>query len=492
MNARGQLKGPCGITQRDSMRLRATGIVKSLVQPTLLRRILVALTLTLTVGWAIMLGCAAYQAFRPHDGGLDTGLKSTTDGIAQAMAELPTATQVATVAHAMRLYQQSIALSAPDEFEPLAIGIWSPDGRCVSCEDWPLPDRSLSVPAGLSSSAAAGRSYRAYRSDTPRWRVVVMDRRAVTESFVLSSLWHQMGLYLAGQVALVLLPLWIVVVTGLRPLRQLSAALAARGVDDLSPLTLDVRHGELKPVAQALNGLLQRVKDHVARQEQFVQDAAHELRTPLAVVSSQAYELVSAADPATAHDARRRLDAAISRSSHLASQLLDLARLDADRREASAEVDLMELVRDSLAAASAQATAAGISLTLDGPDTLPCTIHRPAFQSVLDNLVHNALRYCPAGSQVQVSVEPRGDGLALAVRDDGPGIPEPDRALIFERFHRPAGQARSGAGLGLAIVRRAAALLGGDVQLTAGLRGRGCAFTLHMQCTTRPLAHFTR
>ena len=486
MNAHGGQKGLQRTTRRDSIRARTAGIVTSLVRPTLLRRILVAVTLTLTVGWAIMLAYAAYQAFRPHDGGLDTSLKSTTDGIAQAMAELPTAAHVATVAHAMRLYQQSIALSAPDEFEPLAIGIWSPDGRCISCEDWPLPEHSLSVPAGLSSSVATGRAYREYRSDTPRWRVVVMDRRAVTESFVLSSLWHQMGLYLAGQVALVLLPLWIVVLTGLRPLRQLSAALAARGADDLSPLTLDVRHGELKPVAQALNGLLQRVKDHVARQEQFVQDAAHELRTPLAVVSSQAYELATAPDPAAARDARRRLDAAISRSSHLASQLLDLARLDADRREAEAAVDLMQVVRDSLVLWDARAMAAGIALSLDGPDTLDCTIHRPAFQSILDNLVDNALRYCPAGSQVQVSVEAQGDGLALAVRDDGPGIAEADRALIFERFHRPAGQARSGAGLGLAIVRRAAALLGGDVQLSAGLGGRGCGFLLQVPRLFRP------
>ena len=467
--------------------MNATHILKGLVQATLLRRILVSLTLTLTVGWALMLGWAAYAAFRPHDGGLDMGLKQTTDGIAQSLADLTGPQDVAMVVRAMRLYQQAVVPLAPEPFAPVAIGVWSADGRCISCDDWPLGDRALPAP-GHSSALAAGRSYRVYRSDTPRWRVVLTDPRADNESLLFSSLWHQMGLYLAAQFGLVLLPLWIVVVTGLRPLRRLSAALAARGADDLSPLTLDVRHGELKPVAQALNGLLRRLKEHVERQQQFVQDAAHELRTPLAVVSSQAYELVCAPDADAARDARRRLDAAISRSSHLASQLLDLARLDADRREAEAPVDLMQIVRDSLASSSAQALAAGITLGLDGPDTLRCTIHRPAFQSVLDNLVDNALRYCPHGSQVRVTVDTPGEGLTLAVSDDGPGIAEADRALIFERFHRPAGQASSGAGLGLAIVRRAAALLGGDVQLTAGLGGRGCAFTLQVPHLAKPTA----
>ena len=125
------------------------------------------------------------------------------------------------------------------------------------------------------------------------------------------------------------------------------------------------------------------------------------------------------------------------------------------------------------------ALARGIELALEAADELWQQIDVPAFQSVLQNLVDNAVRHGRDGGQVVVELHEDRDGWLLRVADDGPGIAEADRERVFERFWRGREQEAPGSGLGLAIVREAAARLGAEVSLNAGLGGRGCAFALH-------------
>nr|WP_276597323.1 ATP-binding protein [Pelomonas aquatica] len=265
----------------------------------------------------------------------------------------------------------------------------------------------------------------------------------------------------------------------MRPLNQLAERVARRDAQDLSPLGLTPEHDELKPVAAAFDDLLARLRAQLQRERAFVQDAAHELRTPMAVVAAQAHLLAHAGSEAERRQAAESLDAALRRASHLSRQLLTLATLDEGRGAATEALDLADLVEQALAQLAPQALAQGLELSLEAPPALPVQLDRAAFESVLLNFVDNALRYVPAGGHVSVTLEAGARTLVLRVADDGPGIPPAEREAAFDRFWRgAAGAEAAGTGLGLAIARRAAARLGGRVRITDGLDGRGCAFVV--------------
>jgi signal transduction histidine kinase len=201
----------------------------------------------------------------------------------------------------------------------------------------------------------------------------------------------------------------------------------------------------------------------------------------MAAIAAQAHLLTHTPDEGDRREAGAALDHALERASHLSRQLLDLAALDDAHPRAAQAVDLVELTQQALALAAPQALALGLELSLDAPDRLPCRIDRVAFESVLQNLVDNALRYVPADGRVSITLRVAAGGLSLTVADDGPGIPRDQRERAFERFWRGEAQAGvAGSGLGLAIVRQAAGRLGGRVRIDDGLDGRGVAFVLEM------------
>ena len=307
------------------------------------------------------------------------------------------------------------------------------------------------------------------------WQLAVAEP-TVSDGWMLGWLLRELTGRVLLAFPLVLVPLWLAVMRGLRPLRDLARRLEQRADGDLSPLALDLRHAELQPVATAFDAMLARLRDHVRRERAFVQDAAHELRTPMAAIAAQAHVLARAPDAGERRRAEAALDHALARTSHLSRQLLELATLDeVDARDACA-ADVAELVRGALAAAEPQASARGIELSLDAPDRLVFALEPPVFQSVLNNLLDNALRYGREGGCVVVTLRAAAGVATLCVADDGPGIPDASRDRVFERFWRGAGHDVPGTGLGLAIVRQAAARLGGSVGVEDGVGGRGVGF----------------
>jgi two-component system sensor histidine kinase QseC len=256
---------------------------------------------------------------------------------------------------------------------------------------------------------------------------------------------------------------------------------AVRDAADLSPLGVTARHAELKPLVASFDSLLAQLRAHVQRERAFVQDAAHELRTPMAAIAAQAHVLTHTPDEGDRREAGAALDHALERASHLSRQLLDLAALDDTHPRAAQPADLVVLTQNVLASAAPQALALGLELSLDAPERLPCVIDRVAFESVLQNLVDNALRYVPADGRVAVALREAEGRAWLSVADDGPGIPCDQRERAFERFWRGEAQADvAGSGLGLAIVRQAAGRLGGHVRIEDGIDGRGVAFVLSL------------
>ncbi len=133
-----------------------------------------------------------------------------------------------------------------------------------------------------------------------------------------------------------------------------------------------------------------------------------------------------------------------------------------------------------LAQAAPRAMARRIELSLEAPDSLMRTVEVPALESVVQNLLDNALRYVQEGGTLVVTLRRETEGLILSVQDDGPGIAQDERSRVFERFYRGIGHEVTGSGLGLAIVQQAVARLGGSVHIGPGVAGRGVGFTVHL------------
>ena len=176
------------------------------------------------------------------------------------------------------------------------------------------------------------------RGETPRWR---LDIALPLHSFagILRDDWLGMLLQILIVFPFIFAAVWLAIARALEPLRQLSSGIAARGSDDLTAIDVDPKFDELRPLVSALNSLLLQLRSKVSREHAFVQDAAHELRTPLAVISAQAHVLGMADSVAERRDAESQMDQAIARAAHLIHQLLDLAKFDHDKSPAPLELD---------------------------------------------------------------------------------------------------------------------------------------------------------
>jgi len=281
---------------------------------------------------------------------------------------------------------------------------------------------------------------------------------------------------------LLLLPAWFIVGLGLRPLRSFAAAIESRSDQDLTPLPASP-YRELSPLVAAINHLMARLRIRIENEHQFLTDAAHELKTPLAAIQINAHLLQSRnaeADPARHAQVSAGLREGVSRANHVVQQLLALERAHADLgQEALSLQHLDVLVRDRLAAAAPLALQRGISIDFKAEDACELPLHQESLQALVDNLISNAIKYSPEGGRIAVSLLPCSEGACiLSFSDQGPGIPEALRQKVFERFFRIAGQDQGGSGLGLAIAERAAARNGASISLEDGPDGRGLRATV--------------
>jgi two-component system sensor histidine kinase QseC len=266
--------------------------------------------------------------------------------------------------------------------------------------------------------------------------------------------------------------LWLAVTRGLRPLQDLTRAVAAREPDNLAPLDAAHAPREVVPLVEQLNRLFGRIAQSFERERRFTADAAHELRTPVAAIKAQA-QVAQSASAADARDhALEQVVAGAERAARLVEQLLTLARLEAIDRGALEACDLRAIAARVLAELAPAALARGAQLELsDGPHVeLRCL---PALVEVaLRNLVDNAVRH-GGGGAVRVLVAREAAHALLRVADEGPGIPQSDRAEVLRRFHRLPEAGEGGSGLGLSIVERIAQLHGATLTLGSGEGGQG-------------------
>ncbi|TGD41646.1 histidine kinase [Pseudotabrizicola sediminis] len=373
---------------------------------------------------------------------------------------------------------QAAALAQPETFDTadgyshqLSCQIWSLDGTLVG-QSGHAPARPLAQETdGFSQNIVDGVEWRVYSvvNHDLGVRVMVGDSMEVRNRLVNGVI---AGLLLPAAVILPLLAglIWASVGRGLVPLDQMARALGGRPATDLSPLPATPVPREIRPVSIALNDLFRRLSEAREHERNFTAFAAHELKTPLAGLKTQAQIAAMAPDAATRQDALTRLIRGVDRTDRMVRQLLDMASVDSvpqdlnDEVETAALHDILAEVADNLAAL---ARGRNVSIVLDGPDDTP-GIHAPQFlvAAALRNLMENAIQASPDGGEVEVSWHQTGVDWCCTVSDRGPGIAAVDRNRVTDRFYRGAVGGLEGSGLGLSIVKTALDRIGGVLTLT--------------------------
>jgi two-component system sensor histidine kinase TctE len=278
----------------------------------------------------------------------------------------------------------------------------------------------------------------------------------------------------------------------IEPLVALAGAVERRSPRDLSPIDEAASPDEVRPLVRSLNRLFALVDAQTQEQRRFVADAAHQLRTPLAALQAQveAWALMVQSAPANVtvpepgHPGERslvlsatqihQLRDATRRTSQLARQLLALSRADARHAQSQPlqRVDLKDLCESLLEAFFEQAAAKNIDF---GLEVAPASVwgHAWLLRELLSNLVDNALKYNAEGGRVTLRSGTLPDGVFLEVEDDGPGVPQAERARVVQRFYRLPGASSEGSGLGLAIADEIAQLHQARLVLGEGADGVG-------------------
>lgn len=281
---------------------------------------------------------------------------------------------------------------------------------------------------------------------------------------------------------------WIGLSRGLRPISALWRSIRRRRPGDLSPIDESIAPQEILPLIHSINDLMARLDRSLQAQRRFVSDAAHQLRTPLAGLRTQAEVALRQQNLPEVQGSLRQVVASTARTEHLVNQLLSLARAEApaEVRTAFAAVDLVALARECVEEALPAALAKDIDLGFeDASEPLLVQGAASLLRELLRNLIDNAIKYTPEQGRVTVRAV-AGSSTAIEVEDSGPGIPPAERELVFQRFYRVLGGSTDGSGLGLSIVRQIAELHGAAVSLADSSNGPGTVFRVAFRAPKNP------
>jgi two-component system OmpR family sensor kinase/two-component system sensor histidine kinase QseC len=441
-----------------------------------LRGRLLTLLLAMTVGLWVVSGVVIYIEFN------NEGRKYFDESLAEAGTLL-----LGLAEHEIREHGPTIGaelMRAESQHNPheLAFQIWTDDHRAAYRTNSAPEQPFMSLDAnGFGWATVSGQPMRTYAIWNDSHTLQIQIAEPLTRRAELST-WTYGHL---AVLALLLLPLamlllWWILTRSLSPLRQLASDVSLRSPNDLQPVKGDDAPSEVAPLVDAMNRLFVRVRDALQMERRFTADAAHELRSPLAAIRTNAQVMSGARNADELREAGTDLLASVDRSTRLIDQLLVLARIDAHASTAPelCDVDLSQLAAEECNLQRPFASRRNIQISLEA--TAAVVRGEASLLTVLlRNLIDNAVRYSPDGSHVNVAVRTGEQGRAeLSVTDDGPGIPAAERERIYERFYRVLGHEATGSGLGLSIVSRIAALHGASVQTHEGPGGRGACFVV--------------
>ncbi len=371
------------------------------------------------------------------------------------------------------------------------VQVWSTDGGTLLVSSWPDLDVPLQSEPGFFSDVTTGSKaedeWRAYTAeagtlaDMPRVQVVQNDgfrrnrivRRALLES-----------LPILLMLPVTLLILMFIVSAASRSLRGVAHDVAAQEVGDMGDVGIARVPEEIVPLVTAFNSLLRRMRNTLSAQRRFMQDAAHELRTPMTAIGLQIENLRAHVPAGDASERFAQLESGVKRAQHLIEQLLRMSRQDAPAASARGPVDVAALLRDSVGQMMVLADQRKVDVGFEGRIAPLVTAPAAELRSVFDNLIDNAVRYAPQGGVVDVRLHMVDGHAVVDVLDDGPGIPSEQLDRVFDRFFRVAGAPVGGSGLGLAIARAAALRNGLRIVLANRSDGGGLLARVYLSASS--------
>lgn len=355
----------------------------------------------------------------------------------------------------------------------LSCQIWSLDGQLVARSSGAPSSRLSDTENGFSERDIDGETWRVFTvEDTDKGiRVLVGDRLGTREHLVADII---KGLLTPTLLIVPLLGLliWSSLNRGLRPLRTLARELQIRGADDMSPVLAGRAPGELLPMIVALNGLFEKVECARRHEREITAFAAHELRTPLAGLRTQAQVAIGTSDPPGRELALRQILIAVDRTTRLVRQLLAMANLDA-RHPARCEsrVNLGCAIDEIVETLPAHD---GVLVAVDPAlNTISVMANAELLTLALRNLHENAVQHTADPGVIRWRLEIRAEAIVIAVEDEGPGIPSDELPLVTRRFFRGRHKSSAGSGLGLSIVELALRDSGGRLNLSNRTDRRG-------------------
>jgi two-component system sensor histidine kinase TctE len=281
-------------------------------------------------------------------------------------------------------------------------------------------------------------------------------RKTLARKILFDTLWRQ-----ALLLAVIALVVVLVVQRATRPVRRLSAELQARPEGDLTAIAAADAPRELLPLVDATNAVMARLQHLLDNQKRFVRDAAHQLRTPLAVLKVQVQSALRG--DMDAREALAEINQTVDRATLLANQMLALAKVEQLRQQPEQQaIDLAQVVRQVALDLSPLIAEKDIDFEIE---TVPACIqsHEWMLGELTRNLLHNAIKHTPSGGALTVHLMRDSGYAALSIGDSGPGISPELSAHLYQPFS--AGDARHGSGLGLAICREITQALGGSISL---------------------------
>ncbi len=365
----------------------------------------------------------------------------------------------------------------------VAFQLWE-RGKKLRLHSKNAPNTLLSsTTTGFSNAVINGRDWRVFSAWTQdRENLVQVAERDDSRQDITHAMTMNLLLPLLFALPLLGLLVWIAVAHSLNPLTRLGHEVARREATNLDPLQPQGAPTEIMPLIDNLNTLFARVARLIEHERRFTADAAHELRTPLAALMTQAQVARAATADAERNRALDNVIAGCIRAARIVDQMLTLARLEPDTALGPREVfDLRALAQSVVADIAPAALQQGVEFELEDCADASVSGNGDLIRIALRNLIDNAVRYSPSDTKVQVTIE-ESDGFASArVIDQGPGLPgDWTGRQSAQRSHRVLGNNAAGSGLGLSITRRIAELHGGSVELHKNKTGTGLTAELRL------------
>ena len=307
--------------------------------------------------------------------------------------------------------------------------------------------------------------YRAYIRQTPQGKIAVLQETEYRDDLAATAAYQSVLPLLIALPLMILLTVWITY-RAMRPVKTLSASLGKRRSDDLSPLDGEDVPSEIQGFVTAINQLLQRTGENIRRQQRFIADAAHELRSPLTALSLQAERLTKLPQSDEAREQTGLILQSIQRNRHLLEQLLTHARAQGSETQRnltdiSLQAQFRRVLQELMPLALDKQQDIGVAVEND----LRIRADDTEIYTLIKTFTDNAIRYTPAGGRIDIGFSETPTTLAIWVEDDGPGIPAAERSRVTDAFYRILGTEQQGTGLGLSIADAIAKRYGGKLIL---------------------------